>query len=140
VQIRAELAVTPRHDERVNRQLSRFVVRDQLESLREQRPDHQLIPVWTGPIEARRLRWSAVFRLRDDVVPFGGDPAGRANDLKVLKLIGVPYQEPQRNVGRREAPARLKAHHHATVAGVVWLDRRDLEGWTRGTGLRRLRA
>ena len=64
---------------------------------------------------------------------------GAADDLKVLQLIGVPNQQPQRDVGRGEA-ARLDLHHHAAVAGVVRLDRRDFERRRRRRLLRRLRC
>src|SRR5207342_3458794 len=86
LQVGTELAVAARDDERVNRQLPRFVMRNQLESLREQRADHQLDPVGTRAIETGRLWWRAVFRFRDDVVAFRIDPRRSADNLKILEL------------------------------------------------------
>src|SRR5262249_58160987 len=95
--------------EGVDRHLAILVVCGELEALREKRSQHQL--------PAARLaltlgaKWIAetvaALRLRDDVEVIVGLPAGTADDLKVLQLIRVANQLPQRHVRRAEAPARL---------------------------------
>jgi len=103
-------------------------VRGELEAFRQQRAHHQLNRCRRT---ACRRRWArrllkAVGHFRDQIEMIRRDPAWTAGDLRILQLVGVPNQQPQRDVGRAQL-ARLHLHHHAAVAGVVRFDRRDLE-------------
>src|SRR5439155_23796091 len=134
-------AVTSREDERIDRLLLGFGVNDKLETLREERSNHQLELARTLP----RNRWTgcsdlvlnARINLRDDVEMVGRDPARPTGNLKVLELIRIADQQAERDIGGREA-ARLVPQHDAAVARVVRLDRRDLERGGIRTGLGRL--
>src|SRR5262249_23610319 len=101
--------VPPRHDQLVDRTLSRLLMRHELESLLEKRAkaephlrDEQL---WncgklaSGP--------------RVDVEPLGVDPARTTSGfagLERLPLIGGEDQFANRHARCRESPARLEPH------------------------------
>src|SRR4029077_17899789 len=61
----------------------------------------------------------------------GTNPGGAARELEILESVGVHHQCSQCDISRGVAPG-LHVTSCVLAAGVVRLDRRNLEGWTRG--------
>ena len=110
------------------------MVHGQLESLGQECPDHQLkwSRAWT--LSGGEGILSAPIYLGHDVEMIGADPARAARNLKVLELIRIPNQQPQRDVGRREA-AWLILEEYASITGVVRFHRSHFERQRRGRRL-----
>src|SRR5262249_17519979 len=109
MQLLPGLSVASRQDERIDGHVTRFVVRLELESFREQRPQHQLAPAGLAGLfgSEKIARLVALFCLGDNVEMVAGQPARSSDDLEILKLIRISDQHSERHIRGHESAAGL---------------------------------
>ena len=130
-EIRTELAILARHDQRVHRQLPRFLMNDETKAIGEKRAQHEEQRQWrTGWAPGRKR----LLGFRDDVEALRADPVGAADQPHVLRVVRHANQLAHRNVGRCEAIVAGDLHADAQLARLIRLDGDHLErrrGWLR---------
>src|SRR5437867_4096758 len=123
-QLRAQFAIAPCERQRVDRQFPGLVVYRELEPLLEQVSHHELHGSWRSTGRRRRR---IPLGLGDDVEAIGVDPIRTADDLKVLELVSIPDEEPQRHIRSSKSTAWRSSKLDERPPRIVWLDRRDFK-------------
>src|SRR5579872_203955 len=129
LEVRSQPTITAANDERVNRELPRFLMSDEVEAISQQPSERKF--EGAGSVTCHAGGDQIAVGFRDDVEVLGSDPTRRADELISLKPVSRPNEGQERHVGRRIPTAQLNQASGRAANTRTGLDRRHLERGTR---------